>query len=618
MKNILHDDITEAEIAEALAWPRPALLPALGSKEWEDVAANPVAQTMLAPLRIVATREIDEMLPVLTNALYADYYATGQRLPFENLYFERRRRAGRAAICALVAPPVERDKWVDSFIRKLTDIFEEDSWSLPAHVGLENPTGKDALMIDLFCAETANLMGEAVTIFGNVLPDSLITKIKARLNDDIFQNYLDTHERIVWVLITYNWNGVCHQGILGAALALAEVDVCARMLKIASGYLPAFLSGYGADGGSQEGPSYWTYGFGWFSVLNEQLETASRGALSVFERDEHIRQIALYAPRTALSHGNALNFSDCVPRIRFNPCLLRYLGNRLEEPTLHDLACDEYSSLIDQGIDANVQKRDLFYLARLFLDLPQSKPDAIAMPPRQHYFANMQVVVSRTVDRKGHLWEFAAKGGHNGEHHNHNDCGTYLLNIDGERLITEIGAPEYTREFFSPKRYENLAARTFGHSLPIVSGHEQVAGGDHAAQVTACDLTSTLVRFELDLTSCYPAEANCVKLIRRFDLDTLAGKLLVNDKYELGEMGTFETAIISVADVTLVANGAVIRSKDVTVTLSADDSIQFDEIETHSYSDHDGALKFVKRLVLRPKFAQVAGEINYAMQLCGQ
>ena len=404
MKNILREEITEAEIAAALAGPRPALLPALGSPLWARVAANPMAQSLLAPLRELAEREIDEPLPLLTDELYAAYYTTGRRLEFDSLYLERHRRVGRAALCALLAPQNDSDRWVRSFIAKLMEIFEEPSWSLPAHVGLDNPTGKDPQMIDLACAAAADMMSEAVTLFGAVLPASLVGAIKQRLNEQVFQNYISTHERFVWVTITNNWNAVCHQGVIGAALALADADVCAQILMIARSYLPAFLSGFDEDGGAREGLSYWNYGFGHFAVMNDQIETSSCGALSLFDRDEHIRQIALYPCRVALFAGQTVNFSDCDPHVRINPRVLTYLGNRLGEDSLIGLAHVEFTKLAKDGLALHGWPCDLFYLTQLCREIPETIMSEEPLSPGSFYFSDMQVLVTRSIDRSGYKW----------------------------------------------------------------------------------------------------------------------------------------------------------------------------------------------------------------------
>jgi hypothetical protein len=430
-----------------------------------------------------------------------------------------------------------------------------------------------------------------------------------------FENYLTHHETINWTHITNNWNAVCHQGVLGAALALADAPVCASMLAIATEHLRSFLSGYGEDGGCQEGPGYWDYGFGRMAVLNEQLETASRGELSFFEGDEHIRQIAFFGARTSLSGDCLVNFSDCAPRGRLNPRLFLYLGRLFGQPLLTGFGNAGYRKLAESGIDVDAERSDLFHLVRLLRDMPEKIPDDVPPPAADFYFRDTQVLVSRAFDRTSCLWELAAKGGHNGEHHNHNDCGSFILNIDGERLISEIGTPEYTRDFFSPKRYEYLAARTLGHSLPIVGGCEQAEGSQHAARVLEESITARRIRFVLEIAACYPAESTCNSLIRSFDLDRRAGELFVEDRYEIEAGLPIETAIVTCANAVEIEGGVLIRSGKSAVEIVPTASTVVGGIETHAYSDHGGRPASILRIVLRPAQQTRSGALSYHVRV---
>ena len=158
------------------------------------------------------------------------------------------------------------------------------------------------------------------------------------------------------------------------------------------------------------------------------------------------------------------------------------------------------------------------------------KPDA--------FFRDYGAIVSRGTDARGNLWEFAAKGGHNDEHHNHNDCGSYILNFNGRPAIVEIGAPEYVRGFFdNEKRYTFLAARSLGHSVPLVNGVEQGTGLEFAAGVVGCEMKPERAEFTVDLTKCYPAEACCRRLIRTFTFAKSQGLIRIVDDYELEGRG---------------------------------------------------------------------------------
>jgi hypothetical protein len=43
----------------------------------------------------------------------------------------------------------------------------------------------------------------------------------------------------------------------------------------------------------------------------------------------------------------------------------------------------------------------------------------------------------------------AIKGGNNGESHNHNDVGSFIIYTDGEPLFIDPGVGEYTAKTFS-------------------------------------------------------------------------------------------------------------------------------------------------------------------------
>ena len=615
--NILHADVSEDALVNALK-SRPPLLPVLGAAAWRKTARNSQAQHLLAPLHALAERERDTPLPVLTDDLYAEFHRTGSRVAFSEAYFQRRRMLSHAALCALLGGEREQNVWLPVLVERLRGVLDEASWALTAHVG--SPTGKDPMNIDLFAAETANTLGELLAVFEAVLPEKLTVAVRARLRTRIFQNYLDNPDRFGWARQTHNWNAVCHQGILGAALA-AETDtrVVARLLLLAKQGLPHFLAGFGEDGGCSEGPGYWGYGFGWFCFLNEQLETASQDTLSIVEGDEHVRQIALFYPRAAFCNGYMVNYSDSAPHGCPNPRLLSYLGERLNNDQLRACGHEAWRNLMHNGPRLEAERCDFFYLARLLRDCPPDVPKDAAPPRRDFYFHDLRVLVAHREDAAGNLWEFAVKGGNNGEHHNHNDCGSYLLNINGRPFVTETGAPEYNKEYFGPERYRNFAARTLGHSLPIVNGYEQSAGSEFAAVVLQHELTPAGVRFVVDLTRCYSPEADCRSLIRTVEFHAAAGTLSVTDDYELAEARSWETAVITNQRVQFAVNSLLIISDDRKVFLRPAPATHIAEMGEQvvrvNASVHARDTSLVRRIVLRPTQLAAQGTVGCQFSL---
>lgn len=68
----------------------------------------------------------------------------------------------------------------------------------------------------------------------------------------------------------------------------------------------------------------------------------------------------------------------------------------------------------------------------------------------------------------------SAKGGNNGESHNHNDVGSFVLYCDGKPVVIDIGTGVYEKKTFSPQRYEIPQMQSLYHNLPIIGGEGQL------------------------------------------------------------------------------------------------------------------------------------------------
>lgn len=590
-------------------------LPPLGDARWARVFASPALASARGALLAAAAAERTEPLPELTNALYADYAATGIRLNFENPYFERRSHLARAALALLErgsVPALELATSLEarSFLEKFEAIFDEVSWALPAHV--PGPTGRESGMVDLFAARTANALAEYLHVFAAIIPAALRERVRARLRRDVFESFLARD--FFWMESTNNWNAVCHQGVLGAALAVEDdADLLARLCLRAREALPRFLAGFGPDGACSEGPAYWDFGFGWFAYLNTQLETRTGGRLSLFASRDIFPLMAGYAPALALAGGGVVNFSDCAPTATLRPHILHDLGERLALPACAELASVQLRAHLDEAGSVLVARRtDFLYWPRLLLAAPEilarvgSDGGAVtaALAP-DVYYPSFGLWVARGRDRAGHLWEIAAKAGHNDEHHNHDDVGSFILHVDGRPFIAEIGRPAYTREFFSPgTRYSFLAARTLGHSLPIINGREQGTGARFAGVVSLAETGGERVAFEAELAGAYPDEAACTSFRRRLDFDKNAGVCVWRDSIRLRSPGEVESAVITVGGdegcvVIESPEVLLIRRDGLTLELRVGGGgVVWRRVETHDYTAHDGAPARCRRAVM--------------------
>jgi len=102
------------------------------------------------------------------------------------------------------------------------------------------------------------------------------------------------------------------------------------------------------------------------------------------------------------------------------------------------------------------------------------------------------------------------KGGHNGENHNHNDVGSFLLYLNGEPGILDAGNVVYTAKTFSSERYTLWNTRSRNHNVALIAGCEQGAGAEFRAVDVIMDEESA----SMELKHCYPVECGLKSYVR--------------------------------------------------------------------------------------------------------
>lgn len=318
-----------------------------------------------------------------------------------------------------------------------------------------------------------------------------------------------------------NWAAVCAGSIGGAAMYLMDdTERLALLLHRVLKTMTCYLRGFGADGVSTEGVSYWAYGFGYFAYFAALLKERTAGKLDLF-REEKIEQIALFPQRCYLTGNQVVCFSDCSPRVNYQPGLMAYLqgefaGIRVPEP--------QYGAWTEND--------GLRRWANIIRSLVWGMPATDAGPPAETavYFPDAQWLLTGT-DRGAKRIRFAAKGGHNDEPHNHNDIGSFVIHVDGDTLLADLGRGEYSRQYFGPERYGFLCTGSRGHSVPIIDGRYQQEGREHAARVLRSRTAPDRDELVLEMAAAY-GEANLKSLVRSFAFDkTGSPYLLLEDAF---------------------------------------------------------------------------------------
>lgn len=501
-------------------------------------------------------------IPDLPASLYLELRRTGQREGYQQPMGQRREMLATLALAECLE---NEGRFLDPILDVAWAICEESSWAYPAHqIDLADVTRPH---IDLAVAMTALDLAELDHLLGPALDPALAKRIQDEVDRRCLTPYLSRHDH--WWLFRSesremnNWNAVCNAGVAGAAIYL-EPDPArlAEILARTARSLDDYLATFDPDGGSSEGPGYWTYGFGHYVVLAHLVEQRTAGQMP-FLGGEQIPQIARYPLRTVLSPGRPVNFSDCDRDVSFNPALLHFLSQRLDIPDLSLLAEQQTDGRRQQSLAWSL--RDLAWPSERVgesesrsvggrsTDIAPS--DAPTFRPSDHdWFRGMAWMIARRDPGDPDGLVLAAKGGHNKEMHNQNDVGNFIVHYRGESLVADLGRGRYTRAYFGPQRYDHLVNSSLGHSVPVVNGLPQAFGREHAARVLDHHADATSDTLALDIKDAYPPEAKLESLERRITLlrDPAPGRVELTDTVQFAcGPGNFESVLTTFARVTI-------------------------------------------------------------------
>jgi len=515
-----------------------------------------------------AERLAKEPIPDLPDDLYLDYSRTGNRDRYQRVFSARH---SRFATLVLAECLEHKGRFLPAIDESLRAILAEKTWVLPAHDGdLGNFKG-EVVGIDLSAAATASLLATADYWLAEKLRPETRKLLKSELERRTFKPFegavRERKPTLGWLTTTNNWNAVCLAGVTGAALAGIE-DRQRRAFFVASAekYVQHFLDGFTPDGYCSEGLGYWNYGFGNFMVLAEGIAGATGGKLDLWELPK-VRRIAQFGQRIEISPGISPAFADCHigsrPDVRLMAFVSRRFGFGWKELEARGLllAPGPTNGLLELGLLG-------------FANSASKRPAAAA--PREElrdWFADAGILICRPAPGNPGAMGVALKGGHNAEHHNHNDVGSFVVALGGKTPLVDPGSEVYTKRTFSGQRYESKVLNSFGHPVPRVAGRLQQTGRQAAAKVLKTSFTDKADTLVLDISSAY-AVKDLKKLQRTFVFSREgSGSLTVTDEVEFASPQPFETALITFdkakpgpGDALLVGDGAGAVKVSIAVT----------------------------------------------------
>ncbi|MDB5120112.1 MAG: hypothetical protein JWN56_1330 [Sphingobacteriales bacterium] len=474
--------------------------------------------------------------PFISASLYLDYKFTGNRYNFERIYEERRKILSQLVIGELIAG---NKKYIPQIVNGLWAIMEESTWVLPAHIGFQkSQTGlpdPSEVIIDLGSGITAPIIAATQFMLHDEL-QSYSVVINKRIDSELQKRIIDPYlkrDDFGWMGFkgqeVNNWNtwintNILHTVLLSSLNSDTTALVISKILKSTDN----FINQYPADGGCDEGPSYWREAGGKLIRMLHLLTSVTDGKMT-WKDNSLIHNIGSYIYKFHASDDYFVNFADAFPKSIPSPESVYQYGAMFNDDSLKQFSAYLFNK--NNGKLENDNVADFLETVAIY-DILISTP-AIAPLPAFSWLPDREVLTARSKQGSIKGLFFAAQGGNNAESHNHNDIGNFILYVNGAPVIVDAGVGSYTSKTFSNERYNLWNMQSAWHNCPTINGVMQKDGQKYKAT----DLLFSRKKSELSLTmniaGAYPAEAAVKSWKRNFRFNTSKNELLLTERYEL-------------------------------------------------------------------------------------
>lgn len=463
---------------------------------------------------------------VLPWTVFAEYKINGNRVNYEALCFEKRRQLAAIVMAEIMEG---KGRFMQDIINGIGSFCEETWWGIPAHYNQSIPLA-DHQEVDLFNAETASLIAWTRYMLQPQL-DTFSPTLCQRIDHEIERRILKPAlaKDYWWKKAGMNWNPwICSNWLTCIVICETNEARKAEAITQIKKATQAFIDAYPEDGGCDEGPGYWDRAAAsMFEVIRLLSEDSDRSEFS--ENSEKIQNMAAYAYKTYIGNGYCVNFADAHENKAMQQINIVYpFGLYLNDKTMREFGAyigqqkavlKNPAALYAKSGNFPTLGRELFFLQDIQTFIKEQPREPLL---NNVWLPDLQIMTAR----KGNLY-VAMKGGNNGESHNHNDVGSFIVYADNHPLLIDPGAGEYTAQTFGNNRYDIWTMQSQYHNLPQINGCDQKDGQQYAAKIIGYKPG----RLSLDIAGAYPKEAG-VNAWKR-TINTMKSGISVTEVYTL-------------------------------------------------------------------------------------
>jgi len=171
--------------------------------------------------------------------------------------------------------------------------------------------------------------------------------------------------------------------------------------------------------------------------------------------------------------------------------------------------------------------------------------------------------------------------------------GSFLYLVNGEQLLCDFGAGEYTAEYFGEGRYNILCNSSEGHNVPVVDGKFQKDGAIYKASFFEADGKGGT---RMEFSGAYE-EGTVKKLTREADFSLEDGKLVIVDSFVMDRVEDadatklpecFTETLVTKGLVSLEGSAVLIQGEAASCKVQIDGNTDNLRVLEKIHSNHEG------------------------------
>ncbi len=399
----------------------------------------------------------------------------------------------------------------------------------------------------------AGIAAKGVAIAYDGLYDYLTAAQRTRLSNAVRafvlqpgKTQIETNTGVFkWYLTDDNWNGICHGGMIMAALATYEQDSTfnSNVVSLAANGTIRYMQSLAPDGASEEGMSYWSYGMQNTILAFESMKRVLSTTYGLAEQPGFQKTgwfpYLVSGPVGTVSVGDDYTYNGKNNRMLSYFWFSKYFNNA-NLAKAHYEACITVNS--SKTIKMNGWSDLLFYKKELV-----NAGSSTALPLNGYVKGLEYMFVQESANNDNALY-IGMHTGNNASSHGHLDAGSFYIQALGETFAAgNLGVENpYPADYFnttaplyngapttsatSPGRFYYYRVKTESKNCLVFNPDarpEQNPAGVATVIKDAADVTGGY--YVSDLGSCYSRDVSNYK--RGIKMNRNTGIITVQDEF---------------------------------------------------------------------------------------